>query len=103
MKQLSRDEAIALYESGDWGNWTDMQRASFQMVQDCLCMPFNIFHKSIEAVLGRPIFTHEFGMNREGLTRELAGLSSAPSMEEIMALIPAEKLLVIESGSCPAK
>ena len=66
-------------------------------------MPFDLFHKSIEAALGRPVFTHEFGMNRDGLTRELAGLQSAPSMEEIMALIPAEKLLVIELGPCPAK
>lgn len=95
MKQVTQDEAIAMHDGGAWKDWTDIQRASFQMVQDRLCMPFAEFHKSVEKSLGRPVFTHEFGLNRDGLTRELAGLQSAPSMDEIMALIPAEKLIVI--------
>jgi hypothetical protein len=99
MKQLTTREAIALAESGKWKEWTPLQRAAFQMGQDLLCMPFAEFHKAMTEALGRPVYTHEFGLNREGLTRELAGLIGAPSLEEIMALIPAEKLIVI--GGAP--
>ncbi len=33
-------------------------------------VPFNIFHEGIEKLLGRDVYTHEFGMNTEGLKRE---------------------------------
>lgn len=95
MKQLTREEAIALHDSGEWKSWTHQQRASFQMVQNKLSMPFSVFQESVSEALGRPVFTHEFGLNREGLTAELAGLKDAPTMEEIMGLIPAEKLLIV--------
>lgn len=98
MKQLTREEAIALHDSDVWKAWTPMERASFQMVQDKLCMPFAEFHKAVEDVLERPVWTHEFGLNRDGLLKELAGLCDAPTMDEILALIPAEKLLIVEAA-----
>lgn len=97
MKQLTKEEAIALYDSGEWLAWTDMQRASFQLVQDKLCMPFDEFHGSVTRALGRDVFTHEFGLNREGLQRELAGIDGAPTMDQIIALIPAEKLVIVSA------
>ena len=95
MKQLTTEEAVALHDSGEWKKWTPLQLASFQMVQDKLCVPFGEFHKAVEEVLERPVWTHEFGLNRDGLVKELAGLSDAPTMDEILALIPPEKLMVI--------
>lgn len=95
MKQLTMDEAIALFESGEWKNWTSQQRAVFQIVQHKLCMPFGEFHKAVEQTLGRPVYTHEFGLNREALQRELAGTAGAPSMEEIIALLPADKTILL--------
>jgi len=97
MKQLTTEEAIALHDSGEWKTWSALQKASFQIVQNKLCMPFSDFHQAVEVVLERPVWTHEFGLNREGITKEIAGLSDAPTMDEIMALIPAEKLMVISS------
>lgn len=96
MKQLTTEEAIALGESEVWKTWTLQQRAVFQMVQECLCMPFGDFHEAVEKTLGRPVYTHEFGLNREGLQKELAGIQGAPTMDEIMALIPAEKLVTVQ-------
>jgi hypothetical protein len=94
-KQLTKEEAIALHDSGEWKKWSHEQRAVFQMNQECLCMPFGVFHEAVEKALGRPVWTHEFGLNVEGLKAELAGKQDAPTMAEIIGLIPAEKLLVV--------
>lgn len=97
MQQLTTEEAIALHDSGKWKEWTPHQLASFQMVQDKLCVPFGEFHKAMEIALGRPVWTHEFGLNKAGLMEELAGRAGAPTMDEIIALIPAEKLLIVSA------
>lgn len=74
MKMFSKEEAISFYHSDDkWKELTDQELAYFQLYQDFLCVPFNEFHKSVEAALGRPVFTHEFGLNRQGLKDELVG------------------------------
>ncbi|MCW5648374.1 MAG: hypothetical protein KIS62_01375 [Ramlibacter sp.] len=95
MKQLTQAEAIALAESCAWEAWTCQQRAIFQIIQDRLCMPFEVFHEAVEKTLGRPVFTHEFGLSRERLTQELAGVNGAPSMEEIIALLPTPTVVVV--------
>lgn len=71
------------------------QRAEFQMMQDILCMPFGAFHEAIETTLGRPVFTHEFGLNWEGLKNELFNGAPAPSFDEIINLIPEGKRVLI--------
>jgi hypothetical protein len=58
-------------------------------------MPFSIFHEAITKALGRPVFTHEFGLNREGLIKELFRGAPAPTLEEIINLIPEEKRIII--------
>ena len=95
MKQLTREEAIAFYGSKVYENWTYRQIAEFQLEQDLLCVPFGVFHEAIEKTFGRPVFTHEFGLNREGLMKELLGEKEAPTFEGIVNLIPKEKRLVI--------
>jgi hypothetical protein len=94
MEQLSREQAIALHDSNAWQKWDAKTRALFQMEQDCLCMPFGEFHKAVEDALGRPVWTHEFGLNRDGLLAELQGKATAPSFAEIVAMLPAEKTVV---------
>jgi hypothetical protein len=78
-----------------WEKMTKKQIAMFQLFEPKLCMPFDIFHEAIESVLGRPVFTHEFGLNYEGLKSEILGKKSAPSMEEIINLIPEEKRILV--------
>ena len=92
---MTKEEAIALGETKFWEKMTPREIATFQMYEDKLCMPFDVFHKAIEEALGRPVWTHEFGLNREGLRKELTGDAPAPSMEDILNLIPAEKRIVV--------
>lgn len=95
MNQLTPFEAIAFHDAGEWKSWTAKQRATFQIHQECLCMPFGEFHRAVEEALGRPVWTHEFGVNLDGLKAELAGQKDAPTMEEIIALLPAEKVVIV--------
>lgn len=57
---MTREEAIAKWETGWWETATDAQIVEFQLYEERLCMPFARFHAAVEAVLGRSIFTHEF-------------------------------------------
>ena len=95
-RQLTELEAIHIAESGVWKDWTHRQRAEFQLTQNRLMMPFGVFHEAVEKALGRPVWTHEFGLNHEGLLRELLGDAPPPTMAEIIALIPTEKLMIVE-------
>jgi hypothetical protein len=95
MEQLTTEQAIAFAESGAWQLLDIKARALFQMEQDKLCMPFGEFHKAVEEALGRPVWTHEFGLNRDGLLAEMQGKASAPSFAEILALLPADGTMVV--------
>ena len=95
MEQLTREQAIAFHDSGAWQKLDARQRAAFQLGQDKLCMPFAEFHKAVEDALGRPVFTHEFGLNREGLVSELNKRQPAPTFAQILALLPPDKTVVV--------
>ena len=71
MKQLTKEQAIAFGENKCYEGMTYRQIAEFQMEQDKLCMPFNVFHEAIEKTLGRPVFTHEFAFREELKKRTL--------------------------------
>lgn len=58
-------------------------------------VPFSKMHARIEALVGRPVWTHEMGLNWDGLVREAAWNTDRPTMEEIVDLIPAEKRVVV--------
>jgi len=92
---MTKDEAVALFDSKFWEPMSYRDRAVFQMFEGRLCMPFDVFHEAVEKSLGRPVFTHEFGLNHEGLQKELMGKAAAPTFEQIIELIPQEKRIVI--------
>jgi hypothetical protein len=58
-------------------------------------MDFGRFHEAIEAVLKRPVFTHEFAY-RENIVKEYLGEKPMPTLDEIIELIPAEKRIIIK-------
>jgi hypothetical protein len=95
MEQLTKQQAIEFANGKKWEPMTAHERASFQLEQDRLCMSFSVFHEAVENSLGRPVWTHEFGLNRQGLIDELNGSKKAPSFEQICALLPAEKTVVV--------
>jgi hypothetical protein len=93
-KQITKEQAIQVYESRVWQSWTYEQKVRFQLFQDRLAMPFDVFHEAIEKVLGRGVFTHEFAF-RDSLILEYLGEKPAPTFDEIIGLIPADKLNII--------
>ncbi len=97
-EQLTQEQALRLIETRFWEDMSPQQIAEFQLATDRLCMPWAVFQEAVEEALGRPVWTHEFGMNRDGLIRELHGEQPAPSFAEILELIPEEKRIVALVG-----
>ena len=98
MKQLTKKEAIEIHDSEIWKTWTKEKIAYFQLKQDRLCVPFDVFHESVEYCLKRPVYTHEFGsLNREGLIAELEEKKVAPTIDEIIGMLPKDKTIIIKS------
>lgn len=95
MKQLTKEQAIAFSKNRCYEGMNYRQIAEFQIEQNRLCVPFDIFHEAVEKTLGRPVFTHEFAYMEE-LRKELYGEKEPPTFEEICALIPKEKLIILE-------
>lgn len=98
IKQLSKKAALALGESKFWESLSFEQRARFQLYQNLLCMPFDVFHEAVEKTLGRPVWTHEFA-NQKSLQKELEGLKKAPTFDEIMNLLPRNILIIMNEQS----
>lgn len=94
MKQLTKKQALAFYENKLYAGLTKRQIAEFQLEQQRLCVPFEIFHEAMQEALGRPVYTHEFAFP-DLLKKELFGEKQAPTLEEILDLIPAEKKTII--------
>ncbi len=82
MKQLSSEEAIEFANKEKYRFMSKYEIAAWQLHQECLCMPFNVFHEAIEYTLGRPVFTHEFGINVENLKLELSNIEGIKEILE---------------------
>ena len=56
---LTKEEAIA-YAATEWYKGKTAQEiVDFQLFENRLCMPFDLFHKALEEVLGHPVQTAE--------------------------------------------
>ena len=95
MKQLTTEQAIKFAKSKVYENWSFEQIVRFQLFQNKLCMDFNIFFEAIGKVLGRAVFSHELGINKEEIILEYLGEKEAPTLDEILELIPEDKRIVI--------
>ncbi len=81
---MTKDQAVQMFDSGWWKQKTSHEIVKFQLYEDRLCMPFSEFHKAVEVVLGRSVWTHEFGLNHDGLKAEFEGKRGPASMSEII-------------------
>jgi hypothetical protein len=95
-RSIGEDRAIALAESRWWASCTPRQITQFQLFTCELCLPFDVFHEALEKSLGRPVFTHELGLNFDGIVREFLGQDEPTTMQEIIDLIPEEKRIIIK-------
>ena len=92
---MTKQEALALAKTKWWERKTHREISEFQLFEDKLCCPFGIFHEAIEKTLGRSVYTHEFGLNADGLKKELMGEKESPSFQEILDLIPKDKQVIM--------
>ena len=97
MHQVSTEEAIALAEAKFYETLSANEIVDFQLFQRKLCMPFGVFHKNVEEMFKRPVYTHEFA-NQEALQKEYLGEAPAPTFEQIINMIPADKRILIVSA-----
>ena len=64
-------KAMQKYGENHWWESDDPEEiAKFQLFEDVLLVDFSRFHKGVEQLLQRPVWTHEFGLNIEGLRKE---------------------------------
>ena len=92
---LTREQAIEIYQSGQWEEWSLEQRAYFQIRTERLCMPFDKFQEAVQEVLGRSVWTHEFAQP-ENLIAEMEGILPAPTWEQIIEPIKDKMILVVK-------
>jgi hypothetical protein len=92
---IGKEKAIELYDSNWWEGLSHREIVEFQLFTTELSCPFDVFHEAVEKSLGRPVFTHEFGLNYDGICKEFLGENEPPTMNEILNLIPQENLIVV--------
>ena len=71
IEQLTKEEAIKFANEKTYEKMSFKEIAVFQITQNKLCMPFSVFHEAVEKTIGRPVFTHEFGVNADGIRAEI--------------------------------
>ncbi len=95
-KEITRRQAIKLYNSNWWKDVSARDIVALQLFNGRLLMDFGDFHAAVEEELGRSVWTHEFcSSNVDNLRAEFLGDAPAPSFEEIVNLIPAEKRVIL--------
>ena len=101
LHKITTDEAKVLIDSKWWLTATPEEIVRFQLFTNLLCLPFDKFHEAIEKCLDRPVWTHEFGLDLDGIQKEFLGEKQAPTMEEIIGKLPKDKIIIVgvENGN----
>lgn len=92
---MTKEEAKELAETGWWKTKTPREIVAFQLFERRLCMDFGAFHEAVEKSIGRPVWSHEFALNLDGIKKEFLGEGQPPSMQEIIEMIPEAKRIVV--------
>lgn len=91
-KQFTTEQAIAIYESKVWKEWTDEQVIRFQLFQQLLCVSFARFHGALEKVFRYP-FTQSAFIFHKGMVIEYMRRTEhdePPTFDEIVGYLPEE-------------
>ncbi|MFU2509380.1 hypothetical protein [Pseudoalteromonas sp. ASV78] len=95
MKQLTKEQAIELGNTKWWGHVNTASIAAFQLTQEMLCCPIEVYVNALSGTLGRNVYTHELD-KPELLIREMNREIKTPSVDEIIAMLPYDKTAVIK-------
>jgi hypothetical protein len=95
--QFTKEEAIEFARERRWELLSPKERGLLQLRQDRLCMDFSAFHEGATALLGRPIYTHEFAAPDDLWAEYLSG--EPISFADVLAKLPdMTKVVVINVG-----
>lgn len=92
---MTKEQAIKLGKSKWWKNKPFEIVARFQLNEEFICMDFSDFREAVEKSLNRNVWTHEF-VNPKALLDELNGKRKAPTMQEIIEILPEAKRILVE-------
>jgi hypothetical protein len=92
--ELTKEQAIAMAQSGWWLERTAREIVDIQLYEDRLTMDFSAFHRATEEALGRPVFSHEFA-RPDLLIAELEGRSTKATFAEVMDKLPKGKPVIL--------
>lgn len=95
MISIGIEKAIELAGSGWWKDKTPEEICNVQLFTSELCMDFGDFHMALEKCLRRPVWTHELGMNYDGLCKEFLKQQDPPTFDEIVGLLDKNKTVVV--------
>ena len=57
-------------------------------------MPLEVYHEALTKTLGRIVLSHEIYLNQPRLRAELLGLAGAPTIDQIIALLPGNVTII---------
>jgi len=60
VKTMTKDEATAKAESRWYEGKSPQEIVEFQLCEDKLCMPLELYQEALEKVLSRPVYTSEY-------------------------------------------
>lgn len=92
---IGKEAAIALAATRWWKGKSAREIAERQLFTKELCCPFDVFHEAVEQCLGRGVWTHEFGLNYDGIVAEFLGTKPPPTMGQIIDMLPANVPVVL--------
>jgi len=93
-KELSEKDALKIFHSKVWKEWTHEEIVRFQLFEERLCVPFHLYHKAIEKVLDRNVWTHEF-VYLKRLQEEYLGKRKKPTIQDNINLLPKDNQIIL--------
>lgn len=96
---MTREEAIEIAESGIWQEWSADRIVGLFLFdgEGRLFCPIDVLYASLRESFGRPVYTHELAESNIGNIREeFLRDREPPTLEEILDLIPEEKLIILD-------
>lgn len=86
--QITLEQAVSLHDTRFWESMNYEERAMFQLFEERLCMPFDVFREALERTLGRRVQNQEI-LFSDKLSVEILRGRATPSIDDILSLIPA--------------
>ena len=95
---MTKEEAIAKFDTKWWENSTDEEIVEFQIHERLLCCPFDVFHGAVETWLGRPVWTHEFADSDHLIAEKEGKVKPESPLESLHRIAPDKPVITVILG-----